>query len=89
MPVLEVVELTRRTLEAAFVVSAPMLAAAMVVSPIISLGQVLTSMQDPTLSTVPRIAAVGGFAFWLAPWMMRKLVMFTVALFGNFRHFAQ
>lgn len=89
MPVLEVVELTRRTLEATFVVSAPVLAAAMVVSLIISLVQVLTSMQDPTLSTVPRIAAVGGFAFWLAPWMMRKLVMFTVALFGNFHRFAQ
>lgn len=89
MPVLQVIELTRRTLEAAFVVSAPVLAAAMVVSLIISLIQVLTSMQDPTLSTVPRIAAVGGFAFWLAPWMMRKLVMFTVALFGNFHRFAQ
>ena len=89
MPIAQVVDLTRHTLEAAFLVSAPILAAAMAISALISLGQVLTSMQDPTLSTVPRIAAVGGFAFWLAPWMMRKLVMFTVALFGNFRHFAQ
>jgi flagellar biosynthesis protein FliQ len=85
----EVVELTRRTLEVAFIISAPVLAAAMVVSALISLVQVLTSMQDATLSTVPRIAAVGSFAFWLMPWMTRKLVMFTVALFGNFRHFAQ
>jgi flagellar biosynthesis protein FliQ len=89
MPVTEVIELTRRTLEATFVVSAPVLAAAMLVSVLISLGQVLTSMQDPTISTVPRIAAVGAFAFWLAPWMMRKLVMFMVGLFGNFRHYAQ
>ena len=89
MPMTEVIELTRRTLEAAFVVSAPILAAAMVVSALISLGQVLTSMQDPTLSTVPRIAAVGAFALWLTPWMMRKLVMFTIALFHDFRHFAQ
>ena len=85
----DVVELVRRTLEAAFIVSAPVLAAAMLVSALISLGQVLTSMQDATLSTVPRIAAVGAFAFWLSPWMMRKLVMFTVALFGDFHHFAQ
>jgi flagellar biosynthesis protein FliQ len=49
----------------------------------------LTSMQDATLSTVPRIAAVGIFAFWLTPWVMRKLVAFTVSLFGNFRHFTQ
>jgi len=86
---IDVIELTRRTLEAAFVVSAPVLAAAMIVSALISLGQVLTSMQDATLSTVPRIAAVGAFAFWLAPWMMRKLVMFTIALFGDFHHLAQ
>jgi flagellar biosynthesis protein FliQ len=88
MPVTEVVELTRRTLEAAFLISAPILAAAMLMSALISLGQVLTSMQDATLSTVPRIAAVGAFAFWLTPWMMRKLVMFTIALFSDFRHFS-
>ena len=88
MPVTQVVELTRRTLEAAFLISAPILAAAMVMSALISLGQVLTSMQDATLSTVPRIAAVGAFAFWLTPWMMRKLVIFTVALFSDFRHFS-
>ena len=89
MSAIDVIEITRRTLEAAFIVSAPVLAAAMIVSALISLGQVLTSMQDATLSTVPRIAAVGAFAFWLAPWMMRKLVMFTVALFGDFHHLAQ
>ncbi len=89
MSAAEIIDLARRTLEATFVVSAPVLAAAMLVSALISLGQVLTSMQDATLSTVPRIAAVGAFAFWLAPWMMRKLVMFTVALFGDFHRFVR
>jgi len=89
MPMTEVIELTRRTLQIAFVVSAPVLAAAMVVSALISLAQVLTSMQDATLSTVPRLAAVAVFAFWLTPWMMRKLVQFTVALFGDFRVFSR
>jgi flagellar biosynthetic protein FliQ len=89
MPMTEVIGLVRHTLEATFVVCAPILAAAMLVSALISVGQVLTSMQDATLSTVPRIAAVGIFAFWLTPWVMRKLVAFTVSLFGNFRHFAQ
>lgn len=89
MPMAQVIELTRRTLEIAFLVSAPILAAAMLVSALISLGQVLTSMQDATLSTVPRIAAVGLFAFWLSPWMMRKLVEFTISLFGNFAQYAR
>jgi len=89
MSVAEVIELTRQTLEISFIVCAPILGAAMVMSAVISLGQVLTSMQDMTLSTVPRLAAVGGFAFWLTPWMMRKLVTFTVLLFGDFHRFAQ
>ena len=89
MDMKEAIELTRRTLEMAFLVSAPILAAAMIMSALISFVQVLTSMQDMTLSTVPRLVAVATFAFWLMPWMTKKLVMFTVALFGNFRHFAQ
>jgi flagellar biosynthetic protein FliQ len=88
MPLTEVIGLTRQTLQVAFIVSAPILAAAMIVSGLISLAQVLTSMQDATLSTVPRLAAVAVFAFWLTPWMMRKLVQFTVALFGDFRIFS-
>jgi len=89
MPMSQVIDLTRRTLEIAFLVSAPILAAAMVVSALISLIQVLTSMQDATLSTVPRIAAVGFFAFWLSPWMMRKLVEYTISLFGNFSQYSR
>jgi flagellar biosynthesis protein FliQ len=89
MSMTQVIQITRSTLEISFIVSAPILAAAMLVSALISVGQVLTSMQDATLSTVPRIAAVGAFAFWLTPWMMRRLVMFTLQLFGNFRHLVQ
>jgi flagellar biosynthesis protein FliQ len=89
MSMTQVIELTRGTLQVAFLVCAPILAAAMIVSALISFAQVLTSMQDATLSTVPRLAAVGAFAFWLTPWMMRKLVSFTVSLFGDFRHFSQ
>ena len=89
MSMVQIIDITRRTLEVAFIVAAPILAAAMVVSALISLTQVLTSMQDMTLSTVPRLAAVGAFAFWLTPWMMRKLVQFTIALFGDFRPFAR
>jgi flagellar biosynthesis protein FliQ len=89
MDMKEAVELTRRTLEMAFLVSAPILAAAMIMSALISFVQVLTSMQDMTLSTVPRLVAVATFTFWLMPWMTHKLVTFTIALFGNFRHYAQ
>jgi flagellar biosynthesis protein FliQ len=44
----EIIALTRQTLEAAFWVAAPILVAATVVSLLINIGQVMTSIQDPT-----------------------------------------
>jgi flagellar biosynthetic protein FliQ len=82
-----VVELSRRTLEAAIWVSAPILAVAVVVSLVVSLIQVLTSLQEATLSTVPRLAAVGAACFFLLPWMVRRMGMFTVSMFSDFTHF--
>lgn len=82
-----VVELSRRTLEAAVWIVAPILAVAVVVSFVISLAQALTSLQDTTLSTVPRLAAVGVACFFLLPWMIRRMGMFTVAMFSNLPHY--
>ena len=82
-----VVELSRRTLEAAMWLTAPVLAIAVLVSLVISLFQVLTSLQENTLSTVPRLAAVGAACFFLMPWMVRRMGVFTVAMFSNFQHY--
>ena len=81
----QVVELGRRTIEAAFWVAAPILLAAMAVGLIINIGQVLTSIQDATVSTVPRLAAVGIIVFILTPWMLQHMLVFTRALFSDFR----
>jgi flagellar biosynthetic protein FliQ len=81
----QVVALSRQTIEAAFWVAAPVLLSAVVVGLIINIGQVLTSIQDTTVSTVPRLAAVGIILFLLAPWILHHLLVFTRALFGDFR----
>ena len=82
-----VVAIARQTLEAAFWVAAPILISATVVSLIINIVQVMTSVQDPTVTTVPRLAAVGGIVFLLTPWMLHHLVAFTVNIFSDFRAF--
>jgi flagellar biosynthetic protein FliQ len=81
----QVVELSRRTIEASFWVAAPILLAAMAVGLVINIGQVVTSIQDMTVSTVPRLAAVGAILFFLTPWMLHRLVIFTLSLFSDFR----
>ena len=83
----QVVELARRTLEVALWLGAPLLVVATVVSVGINVLQVLTSLQESTLSTVPRLAAVAAAVFILLPWMVRRLGMFTVTLFSDFHPF--
>jgi flagellar biosynthesis protein FliQ len=85
----QVVVLSRQTIEAALWVAMPILLSAMLVGLIINVGQVMTSIQDMTVSTVPRLAAVGTIIFFLTPWMLHRLVTFTEALFGDFRLYTQ
>jgi flagellar biosynthesis protein FliQ len=85
----QVVSLSRQTIEAAFWVAAPILLSAMVVGLLINIGQVLTSIQDTTVSTVPRLAAVGVLIFLLAPWILHHLVVFTLMLFSDFHSYTQ
>ena len=85
----QVIVLARQTLQAAFWVAAPMLIAATIVSLLINIGQVMTSIQDPTVTTVPRLAAVGVIVFLLTPWMLHHLLAYTIELFADFRAFAR
>ena len=81
----QVVELARRTLETALWLGAPLLVLATVVSVGINIVQVLTSLQETTLSTVPRLAAVAAAVMALLPWMVRRMGWFTIGLFSDFR----
>jgi len=87
MPSADVVELVRKTLEAAIWLAAPLLVIATVVSLAINLVQVLTSLQETTLSTVPRLAAVSAALFVLMPWMVRRMGGFTVTMLSDFRQY--
>jgi len=81
----QVVELGRRTLEMALLLGLPLLAIATVVSLLVNIAQVLTSVQEVTVATVPRLAAVAIAALLLMPWMWRTLGTFTMQLFSDFR----
>jgi flagellar biosynthetic protein FliQ len=85
----QVVMLARTTLQMAFLLGAPLLVIATVISIVINVVQVLTSLQDTTISTIPRLAAVAAAAFVLMPWMVRRMAWFTVQLFSDFRPFLQ
>jgi len=80
-----IVMLGQRTLQTAVMLAAPLLIALALVSLVINLVQVLTSLQDNTISSVPRLLATAVGAIVLMPWMLRKLAVFTVQMFADFR----
>lgn len=89
MPSAQIVDLSRNTLQQAMVLACPVLAVAVLVSLIINIVQVLTSLQETTISAVPRLLAVGAAAFFLMPWMWRHMSQFTVQLFSDFHPYVR
>ena len=89
MGVDQVVSLARLMLLEVVILTAPILLIAVVVSLLINILQVLTSLQDTTVSTVSRLLATGGALFFMMPWMWRHLVLYTVTLFSNFSGYSQ
>jgi flagellar biosynthetic protein FliQ len=84
-----IIAILRQTIATAFFMGAPLLIAATLVGLLINVVQVLTSLQETTLSTVPRLFAVAAATFLLLPWMAHRLTAFSLQIFSDFRPFAQ
>lgn len=85
MGVDQVVNLGRAMLMEVVLLALPILALVLAVSFVISILQVLTSLQDQTLAAVPRLLVTAVALFALMPWMWRHIALYTVNLLGDFR----
>ena len=83
------VELARQALLTTLWVSAPILLLGFLIGIIVSIVQILTSMQDPAFNTVPRLAAFLAGILALLPWMTERLIVYTQTLFSNLARFAR
>jgi flagellar biosynthetic protein FliQ len=83
----DIVAVLRQTIETAVWMGAPLLIVATVVGLLINVVQVLTSLQETTVSTVPRLFAVAAAVILLLPWMTHRLTAFTMQMFSDFRPF--
>ena len=89
MGVDEVVLLGRLMLQEVVILIAPILIVAAAVSLVVNVLQVLTSLQDQTLSHVPRLLATGAALFMMMPWMWRQLARYTIDLLTDFHKVLQ
>lgn len=72
------IDLFKSTVMFALYVVAPFLGATLVVGLIASLIQSVTSMQEQTLTFVPKLIALAGLLLVLTPWLLRSLSEFTI-----------
>lgn len=75
------VELVRQALIVTLKLTAPILAAGMLIGLGISLLQAITSVQDQTVSFVPKIVAMVVVMILLASWILQRLVDYSAELF--------
>jgi flagellar biosynthesis protein FliQ len=82
-----VAELLRQLLKEAMILAAPILIAAAAISFVLSLFQTLTSLQEQSLTSVPRLAAISLILLAGMPWFLERMAVYTRTLLGDFRRF--
>lgn len=89
MPMEQIVGLGQKSLMEVLLLAGPILGIAIVVALLVNIVQVLTSLQEMTISTVPRLLAAAAGLFFLMPWMWRHLGQFTVQMLSDFRIYSR
>ena len=79
-----VAEMTSNALFLIIKVSLPVLLVSLVVGLIISIFQTVTSIQEQTLTFVPKIVCVFLALVLIGSWMMNNIVEYTVELWSTF-----
>ena len=83
MDELVVMDLARRTLLTALMLVTPALLTGMFVGLSMSLFQTVTSLQEQTLTMVPKMMSVVAIILILLPWLLVTLRDFTTTLFQD------
>jgi flagellar biosynthetic protein FliQ len=83
----QTVEIMRRVLVEAMLLSAPLLLTACLVSLLVSLLQTLTSVQEQTLTAVPRLVVVFIVTMAALPWMVHRLTNFTLHMLTDLHRY--
>ena len=78
-----VVDFAQQAIRLTILVAMPMLGLGLIVGLTVSVFQATTSIQEMTLTFVPKILAVFLGLLYFAPWMLDKIVTFTESVFLN------
>lgn len=78
-----VVALAKSSMETTLLICAPMLGTGLAVGLLVSIFQTVTSIQEMTLTFVPKIVIVFVAVIYFFPWMLQYMVDFTTRLVNS------
>ncbi|HEU4976375.1 MAG TPA: flagellar biosynthesis protein FliQ [Baekduia sp.] len=78
-----VVSLATQAMSLALKVSLPLLLVGLVVGVVISIIQAVTSIQEQTLSFIPKVLAMAAVLVVGGPWMLNQLLSYTAELWSS------
>ena len=82
-------EILRQALLTALWVAAPLLLIGFVAGIIMSLVQIVTSIQDSAFNTIPRLAAFLIAIIVATPWMLKRIMTYTIGILGDLGRYAR
>ena len=82
-----VAELLRQLMKESMILAAPVLLTAALLSFVLSLFQTLTSLQDQSLTSVPRLAAVALLLLVGMPWFLERMAAYTRLLLSDLHRY--
>jgi len=82
-----VAELLRQLMKEAMILAAPLLIATVVLSFVLSLFQTLTSLQEQSLTSVPRLAAIAAILLAGMPWFLGRMAAYTRLLLEDLHRY--
>ena len=80
----EVLDIASQAIYTIIVVSAPLLLVSLIIGLIISIFQTVTSIQEQTLTCVPKILAVFVGMMIFGSWILTQLTEYITDLWSNF-----
>lgn len=83
MNIEQAIEILHTLISQSLLLVAPILGVAILVGIAVSLFQSVTSIQEQTLSFVPKLLAVGLVVVFAAPWILRTLMQLTINFIGR------
>lgn len=84
MTINTVTEIVRTALFTIIKCAAPMLLVSLVVGLIVSIFQTVTSIQEQTLTFVPKVISIFAIIMILGHWIMNEIIAFTQVLWSSF-----